>query len=356
MNTAWLNNLEEYGASIANGTVCDFGNSAEERTAALSGDTLCDLSHFALIRASGEDSINFLQGQLSNDVRRISETQHQLSSLNSPKGRMLAILRLFRHDDAIVLRLPQSLLEPTLKRLRMFVLMSKVTLEDAGEEIMRFGLAGPRAEALLSEQLGGVPETIDSAVSSKGITALRVAGPHPRFELYGSIERMQPLWRALADNARPVGTECWTLLDIHAGLPNIYPQTTEAFVPQMVNLQRINGVSFKKGCYTGQEIVARMQYLGNLKRRMYLAHVENDTLPQPGDVLSSPQSASGQGAGKVVSAAVSSKGGIDLLCVIEIAAAESGEIYLGEGTDYKLSLQSPPYGFDGDESSPQAAG
>jgi len=357
MNNAWLDTLKQYGGNLAEGMVSDYGDSASEHAAALSGDVLCDLSHFAVIRATGEDSSSFLQGQLSNDVRQVSDTQHQLSSYCSPKGRMLALFRLFQHGDAFFLRLPQSVLEPTLKRLKMFVLMSKVTLEDASDEVIRFGLSGPQATALLQAQLdSAVPAEIDHAIEHNGISILRVAGPFPRYELYGSLEPMLALWQTLAKQARPVGAECWTLLDIHAGLPNVYPQTVEAFVPQMVNLQQINGVSFKKGCYTGQEVVARMQYLGKLKRRMYLAHAQTDTSPQPGDELTSPQSASGQGAGKVVSAAASPQGGYDLLCVIEIAAADAAEVYLGEGTNTRLTLQNPPYDFDAENTSPKAAG
>jgi folate-binding protein YgfZ len=354
MNNTWLNTLEQHGGNVVDGEVADYGDRAAERAAALSEDILCDLSHYALIRATGEDSSSFLQGQFSNDVRQVSESQHQLSSYCSPKGRMLALFRLFQHEQAFYLRLPQSVLEPTLKRLQMFVLMSKVKLEDASDEVVHFGLSGPRAAELLETQLGAAPDSVDAASSHNGITVLRVAGPHPRFELYGSIEQMQPLWQALAGTARPAGAGCWTLLDIHAGLPNVYPQTVEAFVPQMVNLQLVNGVSFKKGCYTGQEVVARMQYLGKLKRRMYRAHLDSDTVPQPGEELTSPHSASGQGAGKVVSAASAPQGGVDLLCVIEIAAADSNEVYLGEG--HKLELHTPPYDFSPSESSPQAAG
>jgi hypothetical protein len=345
MNEAWLTTLKQHGATLSGDTVTDYGDIATERNAALSQNVICDLSHIGLIRASGEDSNTFLQGQFSNDVRQVSETTHQLSSYCSPKGRMLALFRLFQHDGGLFLRLPRALLAPTLKRLQMFVLMSKVTLEDASEVVVHFGLSGPQAAELLVAQLGAAPQEVDSAVNHSGITVLRIAGPLPRFELYGSFEAMQPLWQALAAEARPVGAECWTLLDIHAGLPNVYPQTVETFVPQMVNLQRVNGVSFKKGCYTGQEVVARMQYLGKLKRRMYLAHADSDQLPQPGDELASPHSASGQGAGKVVSAATAANGGIDLLCVIEIAAADSGEVYLGDASGPKLALQTPPYGF-----------
>jgi len=356
MNSEWLNALEQQGANISNGKVTDFGDAQAELSAALVEDVLCDLSHFALIRASGDDSSTFLQGQFSNDVRQVDPTHHQLSSYCSPKGRMLALFRLFQRDDAYYLSLPSALLDTTLKRLKMFVLMSRVKLEDASEKLVHFGLSGPNAERLLQEQLGALPTETDEALTQNGITLLRIPGPQPRFEVYGETTAMQGLWQSLTGNARKVGTDCWELLDIHAGLPTIYHETLEAFVPQMVNLQLVNGVSFKKGCYTGQEVVARMQYLGKLKRRMYLAHAETATLPIPGLELNSPHSASGQGAGKVVRASASPNGGYDMLCVIEIAAAESGEVYLGDETAVKLEIQSLPYSFDQSEKSPQAAG
>lgn len=355
MNSEWQQTLTQMGANIDHDRVCDFGNLQAELMAAEKGDILCDLSHIALIRASGVDSNAFLQGQFSNDVRQVSATRHQLSSYSSPKGRMLSLFRLFQREDAYYLSLPQGQLETTLKRLKMFVLRSQVTLEDASEQLIRFGLSGPNAEQQLREHLGTAPAQDDDSLTTKEITVLRLAGPHPRFELHGPLSAMQNLWHALSPHAQKVGADCWELLDIQAGLPTVYPETIEAFVPQMVNLQLVNGVSFKKGCYTGQEIVARMQYLGKLKRRMYRGHVMTSHQPAPGDELTSPQSASGQGAGKVVRAAPSPEGGYELLCVIEIVAAESGEIYLASEDSARLQLLPLPYRFEQAEKAPQVA-
>lgn len=347
MNSEWQTFLMQQGASIDHDKVRDYGDSGAELNRALTGDTLCDLSHEGLIRASGDDAASFLQGQLTNDVRKVDAAHHQLSSYCSPKGRMLALFRLFMHDGAYYLQLPATLLGPTLKRLQMFVLMSKVELDDASDSLARFCLSGPNATSILESSLGSAPAGEGDAQTVNGVTILRIAGTHPRYILHGPVSTMQELWQALVGaGAQPAGTEVGRLLDIHAGLPAVYSETTEAFVPQMVNLQRVGGVSFKKGCYTGQEVVARMQYLGKLKRRMYLAHVENVQAPQPGQELSSPHSASGQGAGKVVSAAASPAGGFDLLCVCEIAAADSGEVFLGEAP---LSLSEPPYGFESEQ-------
>lgn len=357
MNSTWQSFLEGLGASIVEGEVRNYGDPASELKLALNGNTLCDLSHEALIQAKGDDSTAFLQGQLTNDVRAVSETQHQLSSYCSPKGRMLALFRLFQRGESYYLQLPQSVLEPTLKRLRMFVLMSKVELEDVSDALIHFSLSGPDVEAMLEKHLGEIPDGVDQASTQQGITLLRIAGVQPRFIVIGEHSRMQTLWQALqADGASPVGADAGRLLDIHAGLPAVWPETIEAFVPQMVNLQQVNGVSFKKGCYTGQEVVARMQYLGKLKRRMYLAHVSGDTAPVAGDTVFSPSSESGQGAGKVVTVAASPEGGYDILAVIEIASVEAGPVYLDTEHTRELGIQPLPYALEPLNTPPQVAG
>ena len=133
------------------------------------------------------------------------------------------------------------------------------------------------------------------------------------------------------------------MLDILAGTPTIYPQTSEAFVPQMANMQIINGVNFRKGCYTGQEIVARMQYLGKLKRRMYRIHIEGIQPVRPGDALHSPNSSSGQGTGSIVSAQPDPNGGYMALAVIDIHDAEAGKLQLHDATGPVISLMDLPY-------------
>jgi hypothetical protein len=259
---------------------------------------------------------------------------------------MLASLRLFRRDGAICLQLPAALLEGVLKRLRMFVLRAKAELRDASDEWVRIGLAGDCAPALLDAHLRETPAEADQVVQERDLTCIRLPGPVPRFELVGPVEAIQPLWEALEQRARPSGRGHWALLDIRAGLPTVLPATAEAFVPQMANMQLLDGVSFKKGCYTGQEVVARMQYLGKLKRRMYLAHVDTGTLPAPGDELFAADSASGQGAGKVVDAQPAPEGGYDLLAVVEIASADAGDVRLRGPGGPRLAFMPLPYALD----------
>ncbi|MEW8499675.1 MAG: folate-binding protein, partial [Candidatus Thiodiazotropha taylori] len=172
---------------------------------------------------------------------------------------------------------------------------------------------------------------------------IRLPGTTPRFEVIGPGPQVKEIWQTAEGQAQPATRGLWSLYEIRAGVPTLYPQTRESFVPQMANMQLIDGVSFTKGCYTGQEVVARMQYLGKLKRRMYLAHVESTTSPQPGDELFARLSTSGQGTGKVVEAQANGDG-YDLLAVIEIASAEEDQVLLGEQGS-PLEIVNLPYPF-----------
>jgi len=306
--------------------------------------TRYDLSHLGLIAVRGDDAVTFLQGQLTNDVRAVSDTHSQLSSHCSPKGRMLALFRVLRLGDAIVLQLPRERVADTLKRLRLFVMRAKVTLEDQSDGPIRIGVAGSGAVGALAALGLALPELDNALAVTDEVTVLRLPAPVPRFELIGPFERLAPLWDALTPNSVMGDTDAWALLDIRAGIPTVYNTTVETFVPQMVNMQLIDGVSFDKGCYVGQEVVARMRYLGTLKRRMYLAEVESLTPPQPGDAINAPGSTSEQGAGRVVDARPLGAGRYALLVVVETAAAEAGDARLGT-TGSLLQLTAPPYGF-----------
>jgi len=182
-----------------------------------------------------------------------------------------------------------------------------------------------------------------------GMQLIRLSGDKARFECAGSSEAIEQLWQTLQTEAHFLNAEHWKLLDIYAGQPNVYDSSKEAFIPQMLNLQVLNGISFKKGCYTGQEVVARMQYLGKLKRRMYRAQCATQTLPMPGDKLYSATIKSGQGAGNIVDAQHDPEGGIDCLAVITSAAVEKDDIFLDENLQFKLILQDIPYSIETEE-------
>lgn len=341
MNNQWKQFLESQDAAISpEGDVSFTGRQQFPACA------LFDLSHLGLIRVSGEEAQSFMQGQFTNDTREVSETWSQLSAYCSPKGRMMANFRLFMNGGDYLLQMPKETHDSMLKRLPMFVLMSKATVVDASDELVSIGIAGDCAPSLLQQTFTSLPGKAGEAVQQDGTTLIRLAGEPVRYQLTGQPASIISLWGQLAAEAIPANRDYWRLLDIRAGIPTIYQATADSFVPQMTNMQQIDGVSFTKGCYTGQEVVARMKYLGKLKRRMYRASVDSEQPPQPGDELFAPDSKSGQGAGKVVDASLSPEGGYELLAVTEISSFEEGDLHL-LGTDGpKLKAQPLPYDFD----------
>ncbi|WP_295409409.1 folate-binding protein [uncultured Thiocystis sp.] len=339
MTTQWREFLTARNAHVEeNGGICF------PKAAGSSDNRLFDLSHLGLIAVRGVDADAFLQGQLTNDIREVTATHTQLSGYCSQKGRLLASFRVMRIAETVYLQTPAERLPDALKRLRIFILRSKVSLDDASDELIRIGIAGARLADLLAGQGLSLPERDNACASDETLCVIRLPGAIPRCEILGPFAAIGPLWDRLAGQATPANRLDWTLLDIQAGIPNLYNQTAEVFIPQMINLQLIDGVSFHKGCYTGQEVVARMQHLGKIKRRMYLAEVDSPTLPQPGEELHAPSSTSQQTAGWVVDAAPLDDGRHALLAVVEVSAAEGGEVRLGEQGPL-LSLQAPPYGF-----------
>ena len=352
MNSQWQTFLEQRGAHIEDGRVVHFGDPAAELRQVDNGPLLCDLSHLGLIDVHGTDAETFMQGQFCNDVRQVTEQHSQLSGYCNPKGRLLATFRLFQHAGHYYLSLPSALHDPVLKRLRMYVLRAKVTLATP-DTWGSIGLAGVAADELLQTTLGTAPTDVDAMLVANDCAVLRVAGPQPRFEIHGDYAALRELWTALAAHAPAVGANIWGLLDIRSGLATIYPQTSEAFVPQMINLQQVDGVSFSKGCYPGQEIVARMHYLGKLKRRMYHAHIATSSLPQPGEALFTTAPEAGQDTGMIVTAQAAPQGGCEVLAVIPSAAVlqRHGDVRLGSATGAPLHFLDLPYAVD--EGNPQ---
>lgn len=319
MSNEWNEFLVQRGAIVGHGIPTQFPGPALGDNAAW-----CDLSYRGLISARGSEAQAFLARQFSSDILQLAKGQSQLSGYCSPKGRLLAIFRAFIHDDAICLELPRALLETTLKRLRMFILRSDVVLEDSSDTLARIGFVGEDAGSLW-----------------EGFTRLTISGNMPRTQVIGTPNDL----KQRLQNLPPIDSQFWEHQDVLAGIPIIMPQTSELFVPQMVNLHLVGGVSFTKGCYPGQEIVARTQYLGTLKRRMYVLHCDETDIPAPGEAIFSAAN-SDQKAGVVVHAEASASG-TDLLAVLEIQAADAGNLHLVTPSGPALTFLQLPYSYNG---------
>jgi len=334
----WQTYLQHHGGILKDGALQNFGNAEAESRFARDNDILVDLSSLALLRGEGPDTESFLQGQLTNDIHQVDAKHAQLSAYCNPKGRMFAIFLVIKRDDSYYLQLPASLADSTLKRLRMFVLRAKTKLELAPGELIRTGFSGPNAENLLRPACPQLPEQPYGCSTDQEMTVIRMPGPHPRFEIIAPIKRMTALWDSLLSHqVKLCGKSAWSWLDIMAELPNVFPETVEAFVPQMANLDLEHGVSFTKGCYPGQEIVARMHYLGRLKQRMVRGHIRSTTIVEPGMSIFSPGFPN-QAAGTVVDAQSSPDGGFDLLLVAQIEAIKDGRIHLTQPDGPEIQL------------------
>lgn len=335
MTPAWQSFLSAQGAQFENGAVAHFGNPAQELVAAGQGEVLADLSHFDIIQFAGEDAESFLQGQLSCDVRDARTDHATLGSYCTPKGRMLATFLLWRTAEGFQMQLPASLRESIQKRLSMYVMRARVKVSNASDNSIRFGVSGSSSLTSLP-----VPDQDYNLTQVEGVSVIRLPGK--RYELVATPETAEALWSDLKSRCSPVGAGRWEWLEIQAGIPCILPATQEQFVPQMLNLDLIGGVSFTKGCYPGQEVVARSHYLGKVKRHMHLAHLDTTETPMAGDPLHGNAPA-GQSPGMIVNAQASPKGGVDVLAAILSTALEAGSVHWKTADGPVLELGVLPY-------------
>ncbi|WP_460356559.1 MULTISPECIES: CAF17-like 4Fe-4S cluster assembly/insertion protein YgfZ [unclassified Pseudomonas] len=301
----------------------------------------CTLSHEGVLAVRGVDAGKFLQGQLTCNINYLSDSQASLGARCTQKGRMQSSFRILLEGDGVLLAMASELLEPQLADLKKYAVFSKSKLTDESAAWVRFGLE--HGDAALASLGLNLPGETDGVVRNAGLIAIRVSPD--RAELWVPADQADAIKAKLA-TALPEGNlNQWLLGQIRAGIGQVMPTTRELFIPQMLNLQAVGGVSFKKGCYTGQEIVARMQYLGKLKRRLYRVQLDATELPEPGTPLFAPSHSSA--IGEVVIAARAAEK-IELLAVLQAEAAEAGDLHLGALEGPALHLLDLPYELDRD--------
>lgn len=318
----------------------------QQLPAILSKNTYCDLHQWGLLSLSGEDKVSYLQGQVAQDIAQVAIHAGTLTAHCNPKGRILGLFRLIEYGAGLGLLLTRDLLPALHQRLQMYVLRSQVQLQDCSEQVRIIGLAGPDIASLLSQHIT-LPNGSHPAVHQNNIQLIRLDGNPTRWLLLGEAQELNSLLDAIAPTLTPVDSDTWRLLDILAGQPTLYLETREQFVPQMVNLDLLGGISFKKGCYTGQEIVARSHYLGKLKRRMFRLNLASGNA-KPGMAVFSENSPT-QAIGTVVDSAPHPDGGEALLAVLRIEAATQ-TLHLDNPDGPQLRLAQLPYAlpeFDG---------
>ncbi|MCP4433349.1 MAG: folate-binding protein YgfZ [Gammaproteobacteria bacterium] len=304
---------------------------------------ICDASDLGLILVNGEDAANFLQNQFSNDINLIDQNSFQLSSYSTPKGRMLGIFRVVKIENGYLLIMPGSILPKILQRLQMYVVQAKVTLADASAYFARFAIQSEKISVIDNIVL---PREANKVFQSDSLISLHlgVVNQQSRYLILDlSVDEAKSIWQTFAKLLSISHFYSWRLSEIKAGIPVIYPENSEEFVAQMANLNFLNGINFKKGCYPGQEIVARMQYLGKLKRRMFLAELNTSDCPAAGDNLVALASDNIDGSGKVVDAVTGQDNRCYCLFIAQIKKAEDKLLRFSNSPGTEIKLLELPY-------------
>jgi len=301
----------------------------------------CPLPELAVIRVSGADATSFLHGQLTHDINALPPGRLRLAGYCNPKGRLYALLQVLRDGDDWLLITARDLVGPLVRRLRMFVLRAQVRIEDLSDECLLISLSGHATERAVP---GQAPPAPGAVLAREGGFALGWPGNSATLLLTDRVHGHALLGDLDAQTPR-AGPEVWQRLLIRAGEPWLVSATSEAFVPQQVNLERIDGVSFRKGCYPGQEVVARMHYLGKPSRRLYrlggpdVARLAG--MPAPGANLHDSE---GEAVAQVVMAAASESGRLELLAVVPVKQVAAATTLRCDGV--ALEYLPMPYALD----------
>lgn len=346
----WLSFLLRQGAQLSSAEPHDvIGFQHTSLPASASRDFICALPSLGLTQTSGEDAARFLHNQLTNDVEHLPASEARLAGYCSPKGRLLASLLMWRTEQGIFLQMPREIQPAVQKRLQMFVLRSKVKLVDVSEQFAVLGLSGNAAVSALAPWFDVLPANPYAKIDAPAGTLIRMSDADgvPRYMWIAPVDVAEQVWPELSKRLTPLASSAWRLADIRTGIPQVVQATQEQFVPQMINFELVGGVNFKKGCYPGQEIVARSQYLGKLKRRMMRATLSTQEPVHAGmEIFSSAEPE--QPCGMIVNAEAASPGQVECLVEVKLGMLDAGSIHLASATGPALAFQPLPYALPAD--------
>lgn len=329
MNPNWKNFLLSENAIFENDTRIVFPSSQYEGS-----KRIYPVPHLGVLTVAGKDAAKLLQGQITCNINDITEIKSSLGALCNPKGRAITTFLLVKKADAYLLVLPEELLESVKKRLQLYVLRSDVTLTDSSDELCLIGLSYPdsRMNGLSS------PEQLFTTTQQENIS-VNLSSDQNRCLIIAEADNAQKLWSEQVGKQgfQPENSDQWRYLDIISGIPWLTTQTSEEFIPQMLNLDKLGGISFSKGCYTGQEIVARTHYLGKAKRKMFLAECDTSAPPEPNSTIIDDSTGTEQSVGKVLFAQ-NRQNICKMLIVLQISDVSTYKLRLKDQNQDKITL------------------
>ncbi|MBS0289878.1 MAG: folate-binding protein YgfZ [Proteobacteria bacterium] len=332
MLTAWQDFLAPFGGIFVEGHLAHFGSLQAELSALEGRDCIVPLSHLGCLNFSGKEAKAFLQGQITCNIDDINPSHALLGAHCNLQGRMLCFFRAYTtiFEEAYKLVLPQDMLEIAQQNFKKYALFSQVQIEILAN-LTGIGIYGPSVTNILSH-LGfsslETPYDCQSLETQFGqCTLMRLPGNFPRYEIWATWETIKQLWKLLVSDYYPVSPSGWDLLDIRTGIPAVKPATLGLVLPHHANLAQLKAISFNKGCYLGQEIIARMQYRGKIKKHLYHAFVQTSVKPSPGDHIFT-QTSGNEPVGMVISAAQNQKSAVELLIILDESFKDSNHLQL----------------------------
>ncbi len=275
MNKKWETFLLTQGAEFSEDSTIEFPFTTDKPI-----NFICTLPHLTTLAVSGKDAAQFLQGQITCDViKDVNDNSGSFAALCSAKGRTICTFLIIKKADIFYLILPTILSEIVAKRLQMFILRSAVSITDVSDKFCILGLGS-------KEPIDNFPKQAFSVSENEGLI-VKYPSTNSRYLVFKKVEQSMQFWSRFIVTKKFVatGNSYWKELDILDGIPWLSKETSEEFIPQMLNLDLLKAISFKKGCYTGQEIIARTHYLGKAKRRMYLARSRTNTEISPNNAI-----------------------------------------------------------------------
>lgn len=289
LSQEWVEFLKTQNAEFDdNGRVTSFGSPEIEHYLIKHGPVVTSLSHQALLKISGSDAFDFLQGQLTADLKEVSENKVQYSAYCDPQGNVLAIFLVFKYQGDFYLSYDYSLRDTVQKRLSMFVLRSDVKISQVANELTHIGFAGEFADLDIQRRLNTkVKDVYESGLiddpEMADIIVIKVPGPYHKYELFGPAQQIQHAWQQIRINSDVTNVNDWKLLNIAAAVPEVNDKLSGQFTAQFLNLDKFNAISFQKGCFPGQEIIARIHYRGKITKRMLRLRTDEELNLQPGE-------------------------------------------------------------------------
>lgn len=305
------------------------------------------LSHYGLLAVSGPEANKFLQGQTTCNLQEVNETHSRPGAYCSAKGRIVTNFHVALADNELyLLRMRQSLIASTAQILSKYIVFSKAEQKDTCKDYILFGLYGDKAQTAIEKAFSHIPQGVNTCVSHQGNVAIQRDEKGLIFECWIKLADMSNYWPTLSKELELVGSQFWELLMIRQGAGEIQTNTTNLFIPQMLNYQATGAISFNKGCYTGQEVVARMQYRGKLKRRMYRTRFESHAPLTPGQEICREEK--GQSIGNLVNITAIGINQYEALAVMVNDYIEEKAIYIN-GNRTKMEILSLPYTISNDK-------